>query len=114
MDFSKLVDKLVEKLKMSETDAVVVAAFMAGGFTIDAVFFPGGIPPLTFTILSGVAGYVLSRFYGNSQWVMERVLRNLEKQVERGHLSPEKCAEYKEKIIAAKIKGRFDIDDKDT
>ena len=44
----------------------MAAAAFAAGFALDAVAFPAGMPPFTVTVLSGVAGYTLSRAFKNN------------------------------------------------
>ena len=110
MNFSKLVDKLIEKLELSEEDAIAAAAFSATGFTIDALLFPAGMPPFTVTLLSGIGGYTLSKMYKNNPWYRRKVLNNLDKLVKSGHLSQEKCDYYKNKLIARWLKSGHDID----
>ena len=110
MNFGKLIDFFVKKLGMSEEDAVAAAAGAALGFTIDAVAFPGGMPPFTVTILSAVAGYTASRVLRNNPWYRRRTLENLDKLVARGHLTREQADYYKNKLIAKWLKSGHDID----
>jgi len=108
--FDKLVAKLVEVLGLSEEDAVVTAASAAAGFALDTLFFPGGMPPFTVTILFGIGGYTAARAFKNNPWYRRRVLKNLDKLVEQGHLSRERCDYYKNKLIAKWLKAGQDIE----
>lgn len=111
MDFDKLVEKLVNALGMSEEDAVAAAAGAAAGFTIDALFFPAGIPPGTVTVLSGIAGYTGSRLMRNNSWYRRKTLARLDRLVAEGHLSQERgCDHYKRKLIEKWLKTDDDVD----
>ena len=95
-DLAKLLQK---HLKLSEEDALVAAICAVAGFSIDSIFFAGGIPTPTVTILSGVAGLGASKLLRNRPFYQNLLLKRIDMLVERGHLSKNKADELKERLI---------------
>ncbi len=112
MSPDSLIRILIEKLKISEEDAIVAATFATGGFTVDAIFFPTvGMPPFTVTIISGISGYVLSKTYKNNVWFRNRTLKKIDKWVESGAITKERGKELKDKLITKWLNGSHGFDE---
>jgi len=107
-DLAKLLQK---HLKLSEEDALVAAICAVGGFTIDSIFFAGGIPTPTATVLSGVGGLAASKLLRNRSFYQNLLLRRIDKLVSRGHISPGKAMELKERLIEKWARGTLGLDD---
>src|SRR5437867_3400449 len=95
-DLAKLLQK---HLKLSEEDALVAAICAVAGFSIDSIFFAGGIPTPTATILSGVGGLAASKLLRNRPFYQNLLLRRIDKLVRKGHISKEKAQELKARLV---------------
>ena len=91
--------KLLQKhLKLSEEDALVATICAVAGFSIDSLFFVGGIPTPTVTILSGAGGLAVSKLFRNTAVYQNRLLRRIDKLVKTGQISGAHGQELKNRL----------------
>lgn len=95
----ELAKVLQKHLKLSEEDALVAAICAVSGFSIDSIFFAGGIPTPTVTVLSGVGGLAASKLLRNRPFYQNFLFKRIDKLVYKGHITKEKAMELKERLV---------------
>src|SRR5207249_2859261 len=105
--------KLLQKhLKLSEEDALVAAICAVAGFSIDSLFFVGGIPTPTVTILSGVGGLAVSKLFHNTSFYQNLLMKRIDKLVKTGQISKDKGQDLKDRLVEKWARGKFGPPDK--
>lgn len=95
----KFIEHLVKLIDLAEEDVLITALFALAGFTVDALFFPAGLPSTYVAVLTGSLGMLLSRWGKNRRFFIERSLRKVERLVAQQQLTPEQGEYYKRRII---------------
>lgn len=88
----KLIEFLLEQFHLS-------TVFAVASFSVDALFFPAGLPSPLVAFLTGVAALMAARWLKNRRFFVERSLKNIEQLVTQQRLTPEQGAYYKQRII---------------
>jgi len=109
-DLAKLLQK---HLKLSEEDALVAAICAVAGFSIDSIFFAGGIPTPTVTVLSGVGGLAASKLLRGRPFYQNLLLKRIDKLSAQGHISKEKAQELKTRLVDKWARDALGLQDED-
>lgn len=93
----RLIDRIIDFLNVSETDAVIAVICGSAGLTIDFYLFSGGMPPGMVTSLSAVSGFVGSKLFKRTPLFRKMMLKRL-KSI-KGQISEERYNRVKEELL---------------
>ena len=94
-----LLEHLFKIFNLTEEDVLITALFAVAGFSVDAVFFPAGLPPVHVAAIVGSLGMLVSRWGRTRRFFIEYSLRKVERLVAQQRLTHEQGEYYKRQII---------------